>query len=228
MRIISGANYEYKEFYEKLKQDTQKFGYDFSGYDYGELGDGEKFEMELNNPKDFTKYVGKIPDKPKLILNALEKHKEFLAYLDCDVRIKEDFKEVIGDYDFGVCVHDMRFHSGAGIDTRYPHITCYLNAGVLFINNTENARKFLGEWVKEVQLASAKSDQEALTNLLRKHIPEERWDQKDHNVFGVKVRFFPASKYNFIRRYGYTEKNPKIIHYTGAVYEKIAMGALLN
>lgn len=223
--VISGADKNYKQFYEKVRDDSRRFGYEFIGYDYGGLGDGIPFEVTLRNPKDFTKYVGKIPDKPKIILDAINRTDNLVAYLDADVRIQDKFDEVVGDYDIGVTVHDPKFHDGELVDTRYNFITCYLNAGVIFANNTENARRFISEWIKEIQESSANSDQEGLTNLLRKHVSD--WSKEYHDVLGIRVRFFPASKYNFITRYGYDEISPKLIHFTGTVEEKINNGALL-
>lgn len=224
--IVSGANHEYREFYFKLKEDAFKLGYEFLGYDYGGLNDGVAFDLELHNPKDCTKYVGKIPDKPKMLLNALERVNGFVAYMDCDVRIKQKIDEVIGDYDIGITAHDPKLHSGKGIDDRYNFITCYLNAGVIFLNNTEGTKRFINEWIKKIKESTANSDQEGLTNLLRSYIPEDGWGKPYHKVAGAKVKLLPASKYNFIARYGYDEPNPKIVHYTGLPQEKISMGIL--
>ena len=217
--IITGANKEYKPFYDKLKEDCQKFGYDFRGYDYGGLGDGENFDVKLKNPTENGKYVGKIPEKPQIILGALNRYQEFIVYLDADVRIMQPFN-VEGDYDIGITAHDPRFQEG---DEPYLHITGYLNAGVIFINNTDGARKFINEWIKDVEFSTTGSDQEALTNLLRRHITD--WTKQDHDVLGVKVRLFPSAVYNYTGIRGECD-NPILRHYTGIIQDKIAHGAL--
>lgn len=224
--IISGANAEYSKFYQKIKEDALRFGYNFQGYDYGGLKDGIPISVELHNPKDFSKYVGKIPDKPFVVLDALERHKTWIIYLDADVRIRDSFNEIIGDYDIGITAHDPKFHQGTPIDTRYNFITGYLNAGVIFFNNTEGTRKFIVEWIKKIKASTANSDQEGLTSLLKEYIPEMDWDKEYHNVAGAKIRLFPAAKYNYISRYGYDPAEAKLIHYTGTTEEKINQGAL--
>lgn len=231
LTIVSGANYEYRDFYWRLKADCYKFGYDFIGYDYGGLNNGIPFEIKVHNPKDFSKYVGKIPDKPLMLLDALDKAKESLVYMDADVRILKPFDEVgIGDYDIGLTVHDPKFHDGYNgdivIDERYPFITCYLNSGVIFLKDTKATRKFLKLWYAEMENTTANSDQEALTNLMRKHIGEDNWDKEWHFIDEIKIKFFPASKYNHMTLYGYEEKEPKIRHFVGTVEEKLSQGAI--
>lgn len=223
IRVISGANSTYREFYNKLKEDCKKFGYYFSGYDYGDLGDGTPFNVGLVNPTDYSRYVGKIPDKPKIILDALNRYKEFLIYLDSDVRIVRDISEVVDDYDVGITSHDPIYHDGKLANDKYPHITCYLNAGVIFFRNNNKSKHFVEEWIEDVKNTTTGSDQEALTNLLRRHITD--WSIKEHEVVGAKVRLFPSPIYNFTGLRGDC-LNPKIIHYTGTVEDKIKRGAL--
>lgn len=221
MRIISGANKDYEQFYLKLKEDTEKFGYKFSGYDYGGLCEGIKFDVNLINPTDYTRYIGKIPGKPKVILDALERFDDFIVYLDSDIRIRRPIDNIKGDYDIGVTAHDPCFHEG---EERCLEITGFLNAGVVFANNTVKARDFIVEWIKEVEFTSTGSDQEALTNLLRRHI--EDWSVPEHEVVGAKVRLFPSPEYNYTRIRG-EHDNPRLVHYTGTVEDKIKLGALL-
>lgn len=219
MRIISGANSEYRDFYLKLKEDSKKLGYKFSGYDYGGLGEGIPIEVGLTNPIDYDKYVGKIPGKPKIILDAIERFDDFIVYLDSDVRIMKPFN-VEGYYDIGITAHDVSFHEG---EEQYLHITGYLNAGVIFVNNTENAKRFIRQWIKEVEYSETGSDQEALTSLLRKHIID--WKKQEHDIFGIKVKLFPSAEYNYTGIRGECEE-PIFRHYTGTITDKIAHGAL--
>lgn len=223
IRIISGANLEYKEFYDKLKEDATKLGYGFSGYDYGGLGEGIPFDVNIRNTTidDYAeKYVGKIPGKPLMILDALNRTDDFIVYLDADVRMKDNINEILYDYDIGVTVHEKEFHD---CDDRYQEITGYLNAGVIFVNNTEGARRFIEKWIKEIEKTESKSDQEGLVKLLKKHIDE--WEKESHMIDGIKVEFFPSAVYNYTGKRGQCD-NPKIKHFPGTKEEKIAMGAL--
>jgi len=220
MRIITGANKEYKELYNKVKEDAKAFGYKFGGYDYGDLGEGKKISVGIKNPTEYGQYVGKIPGKPLMLLSALKDYDEFLVYVDADVRIKQPIDEVVGDYDIGVTSNDKRFHTGK---EKYLYITGFLNAGVVFINNTEKAKEFVKEWNEEIQYTTTNSDQEALTNILRRGIKD--WDITDHEINGVKVRLFPSPVYNYTGIRGECD-NPKIVHFIGTLKDKLLNGVL--
>ena len=166
------------------------------------------------------KYVGKIPDKPRVILDALNNWEDFIVYLDSDVRIKQPIDEIVGDYDVGITTHDVKFHTG---EERYLNITGYLNAGVIFLNNTDKAKEFVKRWIEYVRNSKTGSDQEALTNFLRDYVVD--WTKENHNILGSRVKFFPSPVYNYTGIRGECE-NPKLVHYCGTVQDKINNGAL--
>lgn len=219
--VISGADKQYKDFYFKVKEDCYRLGYDFIGYDFGGINDGIPIEMELHNPTDFSNYVGKIPTKPKMLLDALKRANGLIVYVDSDVRLLEDFRGFTDDFDIGVTIHgeEMRDREGE----RYGHITGWLNAGVIFFNPNENSERFINNWIEYIDKSSAKSDQEGLTMYLRENISD--WMEGDHEFDGIKVRFLPCREYNSTSQYGF-EGNPKIIHFTGTIEEKLNNGIL--
>lgn len=206
MLILSGANKKYKIFLENLKNDIKRFGYRF-----------KEIKIDQSFPEKFEKdvYKAKIKNKPEIILENMEEG--FNVYMDSDIRILKDFSEVKGSYDIGFTAHDPKYHDGKLRVEANPHITGYVNAGVIFINNNERSRRFIKEWIAERPYTATGSDQEALTNLLRRHV---RLWKGNTEVLGAKIRLYPSDIYN--SREDRTEA--KIRHYTGTYDKKIKDG----
>lgn len=197
MLIISGANYRFKFFAKKLKNQCEKLKYDYKIYDLGGLGFGENFQIDDYNFKTFgyyevvnesTGWCSRALHKPELILKS--NYQGTIAYMDADAMPVQRFDE-IENYNYDI-----------GITVRGPSETCLklgrINAGVVFIKNTSKKEQFLEEWRRlTIEL---KNDQIALNRIVE--------NNKKYNI-----KEFPASIYN----YYYFPKNPskkvKIYHF---------------
>jgi hypothetical protein len=206
MIIISGSEKKFKKFLDYLVKDCEYLGYEMI------LNDYEKYKFD--NKHEIDVYKAKIPMKPEIILDSIKGKTGKFAYMDCDVRIKE---RVSFNGDIAITTREPRYQDGKILNHAYPHITGYLNAGVIFLKATDKVRAFIKEWIKEIPYTQTGSDQEALTNLLRRHITDWSYGIKD--VMGLKIELLPINIYNC--KTG--DKEAKIFHFAGTYEEKCAV-----
>lgn len=192
--LIAGDN-NYRAMIENAKKTTEELGYPTIVYDLGNLGFGKKFDGKVSDIPLQT-----IPCKPHLLADALLKlpDNDYLVYLDADAIMQSRIDEIKEDYDIGVTMR-----SKLAPDPRVAAI----NAGIVFVRNTQPARDFLRIW-------SAKADElngdqwalNLLTNL----------QKEDHGQtvvkHGARIRCFPCTVYNNFYFKG-DQSMAKILHY---------------
>lgn len=183
--VVAGDS-NFRRYTKTAKFSCEKFGYEVLVYDLGGLGHGKKFITPVSEQAN-----RKIPGKPLILLDALDSIEpdDFLVWLDSDATLLDRIDEVTdGDYDIGVT---FRKNS--------------INAGVVFIRNTDSARIFLKLWSERVR----KSDQEAL-NSLCPVFEEELNKTVIRNE--TKIKVFPCKIYNnfFFNK---PQEDAKILHY---------------
>ncbi len=154
-------------------------------YDLGGLGAGLRL---AGAPRGFKHIRRK---KPRLWRQIREKEQGFLAFLDADCLVLQNFAEVEGDYDIGL-IHDGDFHPWGG---------------VIFINDTPGARLFLDRLIED-ERNTDNGEQRALRDIIND--PEI--------INGVVWKWFDAEKYCYCVN---TETDidkiddPSIIHFSG-------------
>lgn len=221
MTIVTAANKKLKKIININIIQIRKFGYKYFIYDLGGLGFGKAFKVDDSSFERSP--IPTINWKPRLLLDAFEKINDFIVWLDADAILYGSIDEVQNnEYDFGVT---LRRQNEIG-KTKYPHITGYLNAGVIFINHTRGAKKLLKDWVYLVNIT--KSDQEALNMLVG-----EVCDWKKYNIVikkdETRIKIFKTDNYNYF----YFNEKPdpkknKILHFKGSfrkyVYKYFPLG----
>ena len=192
MRIITASNKTHENHLKTLLASADKVGYKIEVFDLDELGIGED---------DLTGVFKSCSFKP----NLLKDIKEFTVWVDDDCIFMDRIDEVEGDYDIGVTI---RRESERNRD-KHSNYSGWLNAGVVFVNNTSAAKRFVKLWIDHIPETETKTDQEALSDLVRK------------GVDGVRIKQFKTDEYNWF----YFPEEPKvakIIHLKTDVREKYA------
>ncbi len=222
MIIVSLANKNYKDRLLLSMKQSKRFGYDTIPYDIGGLGFGKKYTINSTILALNVKSKAHIClSKPAIMLDAFDEADETLMYLDSDAFLIDNIDEVdTDDYDIGVT-----YQGG-------EHRT-FINAGVLFIRQTEKARKFLEMWIDRVDAVTEVmeripkkriGDNILLNELVFSYVTMGGYlKNKVHLVDDIRVKFFDASVYNNIRTAFNTKPVPdttKVIHIAGGSYER--------
>jgi len=209
VKIIVAANENFRAMAEFAIKKIKEFGYTPLVYDLGELGFGKAFQV--TEEEVMGRYLNGVVMggfKPRLILDVLKNNRGCIAWVDTDAFIVKPFV-LTDDYDVGVT---MRRQSERG-GTLFTDITGYLNAGVLFFNDTEGARSFVHEW--EEKTIELRSDQHALNELVR-----EVTDLTEYNkIFvrdGVRIKILECDEYNYYHLKEGVSDKAKILHFKGA------------
>jgi len=196
MIFVTGANYRFKEIVKEWKSKVSLQGYSFLLYDLGNLNEGIKGLEETDNNFQSLGYYNSLFGgkwkstalwKPKVILDALNRQTDNIAYLDADAFLMHP---IIINYDFDIGV--VKRVPNQEKDNIKQMLRGDYNAGVLFLKNSKKVKDFVIKWTVEVY--KAQNDQLALNNLL-----------KDSNL---KVKVFDE-KYNYNTNKGF------IYHQTG-------------
>lgn len=222
MIIVSLADKNYKERLLHSMLQSQRFGYSTIPYDIGGLGFGKKYTISASILElDVRAKAHICLSKPTIMLDAFDEADETLMYLDADAFLVDTIDEVdTDDYDIGVT-----YQGG-------EHRT-YINAGVLFIRQTDKARRFLEMWIDRVHNVNEVmerveshriGDNILLNELVFSYIKRGgRLKNKVHLVDDIRVKFFDASVYNNIRTAHNTKPVPdtvKIVHVCGVFEER--------
>lgn len=192
--VITAANEKFKDLANMTAASSRDLGYETLVYDLGGLGTGIPFEGRV-----FDQVGGKIPSKPNIILDALNRvdDNDFVVWLDADAILWESIDEIVGNYDIGVTVRKPKTEENG-----FP-----INAGVVFIKKTEQALNFVHKWVKECETAT--SDQAVLNGLC------EVTSLDTNNIVlrnNTKIQVFPCDVYNNFY-FKLPQLHAKITHY---------------
>lgn len=196
MIIVSLADAKYKERLLVQMRQSQKFGYDTLPYDMGGLGFGKCWNISKDVDSVDVRAKSKIcMSKPAILLDAFDddEYNETMVYLDADAFIVKSIDEIdTDDYDIGVT------YKGGETKT-------YVNAGVLFVRQTDKARAFLNLWLAKIACVEHKlksvnknqiGDQIFLNDLLFAYVRKGKLLNTVQDVAGVRVKFFDYRDYN--------------------------------
>lgn len=208
IHIVIAGDLKYKDYVLQGMNYALKLNYPVIVYDLGGTGLGYKFEGRVTDEPN-----AKIPCKPRIILNALDKvdDNDFVVWLDSDALIYSRIDEIIGDYEIGVTI-------------RAPKMTEHslpLNAGVVFVKKNSKAIEFVKQWMSLSE--AGVSDQPPLNQLCRV-------TNKDRNTIvernGVRIKVWQCEIYNNFYKEGKKSgpKNAKIIHYKTKLRALYPMG----
>ncbi|MBL7048841.1 MAG: hypothetical protein ISR96_04900 [Nitrospira sp.] len=200
---------------------AKECGYKSVVYDLGTLGIGEKFCIDDKTFSDkgyYEKevhkgYKSKSLFKPEIMRMCMEENNDFMVYLDGDAQLCDSIDEVIStDYDIGVTLRELTEIESEWHKEHFD-IVKYVNAGVIFCNSTPAAKSFLDVWKDTTELLG--NDQMALNKLTCPDYYPEPYSILD--IQGVRIKYFPCSKYNF---YYFKQKlvsDIKIMHFKADV-----------
>ncbi len=204
--------------YNEMK--CKEFRYSIKVYDLGGLG----FGTLVNDPRCKSKFrTIRATLKPEIILDTLKNTvEEHIVWIDGDATLIKPINEIEVDVSFDV-----------GLTVR-PKVkikkTQYINTGVVFLKNNENAKRFVEKWIEAIPPAPSMditkkpkghAEQAFLEEkVLLPNIDVVPWDAffTVHEVHGIKVKFFDCERYNNF--WGPKHMQPpavdtKIIHFKG-------------
>jgi hypothetical protein len=193
--VVIAGDKNFSAYITKARDTTEALGYPTLIYDLGDLGFGQKFEGKVSNVPLHT-----IPCKPWLLLDSLDHvpADSYVVWLDGDALLQQRIDEIEQDYDIGVTMRTK-----AAQDPRVSLI----NAGIVFVKNTPQAREFLTHWGNEA--TQLDGDQWALNKLC-----ELTMEDRDHTVtrLSAKIKNFPCQVYNNFY-FKNDQSQAKILHY---------------
>ncbi len=210
-------NFSFRGVIQNTMKKAKEFGYQAVVYDLGALGIGEPFTVQ---DESFAKkgyydrdvqgaYKSKSLFKPAMVQYCMNQYKDFVVYLDGDAQLLGNIDEVESqDYDIGVTLRDASEMENEW-HTEHFEIVKYLNAGVIFFNNTKATKDFLERW--RILTDEVGNDQKALNQL---SCPEDYPEPHSiHLVNGFRIKFFPCKQYNFYYFKDGLNPNIKIMHF---------------
>ena len=195
IHIITAADKNFQEFVSKCADSARTLGYHTTVYDLGGLGFGKEFKGKVSDS------IGaKIPCKPSIILDAMHNtpKNDHIVWIDADVVMWERIDEITKThFDIGV----------TGRKPKHAESDLPINAGVVFIRNSNSAEKFVRQWVTACE--NAKSDQVELNKLCQISSADIGTTLIKHDT---KIHVFPCDIYNnfYFKK---TQLHAKIIHY---------------
>jgi len=201
-----------------LRCSAKGFGYKFLVYDYSGRDNGVPFLIDFDSYKERGRrdYNPKLSHKPLILLDAFDRIRdEFFVYMDCDTEFVDPIPEVAThDYDIGITAHPAAMVGCWRTWHCYPEMSAYLNAGVMFFNRTENTKRFLRIWNREVKKTDTGSDQHALQNIVSRVWDPFKWYMNDIREYkGIRIKLFDSTIYNYNGRAALVWNDPKIVHH---------------
>ena len=207
MRVITYFHHSphkpYKEMVKNLGKSAKELGYDFNVYEVTPEDIGLSFSH--NN------YYVNCSSKPSAIRKALDDYREDIAWVDADCIIKKNFDEALINCDVAVTLRKIEERKCGD-----PYFSGYINTGVVFFRNSNNTRKFLDLWEKEI--IKIRSDQRAMNIILLEHSPLEKYNEII-TIDEIRIKILEAQIYNF---FYFTEdlSQAKILHYKGLLFKE--------
>jgi len=193
-KIVTSANGKMADILKISYRRNRSVGYHVTVFDInGELGFGTRFDHEHAFSSQHERKRGKFSFKPEVISQSLHIHRQFTTYMDADAFAIRRFDEVdSNDYDVGVT---MRRKEERGASP-WPYVYGFINTGVLFLNYSSAAFKFLRLWESEILKTKSQSDQEALNRMVLKASDLTEYD-KVFQWNGINIKVFRCDDYNF-------------------------------
>ena len=192
MKIVTAYTKDYEEMYKNLS--ANKPGYKVIGY-------------RLDDSEDHSRFIKQCHYKLTMIAEQLENSEDDIAWVDADCLIVKPLMYPLNDCDVAVTLRRP-----AQKDKYYKY-SGLLNAGVIFVSNNNNGRRFIKIWKDELPNGEHKTDQEAL-NLAVGVNENTKYGQfiiKD----GIRIKILSCNDYNFF--YFPEENTAKILHFKGDV-----------
>jgi len=226
--VRHGFEFRFSAVIKSTVRKAEECGYTAEVYDLGALGIGKPFRVDDQSfsekghyEREVVKgYKSKSLFKPAMVKACLKEHQELTVYIDGDAELRDCIDEIdSGDYDVGVTLRDK-----AELESEWHkehfEIVKFVNAGVIFFNNTPATAKFLDAWERLTDEVG--NDQMALNQLTcQDHQPEIG---SIEIINGVRIKYFSCLKYNF---YYFDEKLPrgaKVYHFKGTVRQLYPFG----
>ena len=193
--VLIAGDEKYRPYVENGKKTTEALGYPTLIYDLGNSGIGKKFNTRVSH-----KMFQTFPGKPAVMLDALEyiPENEYLVYLDADAIIQRKIDEICQDYDLAVTLRKQPMEDPRGSS---------INAGIIFVRNTSQAKEFLKIWSKLAD--ELNGDQWALNKLTNFIVSDV---DKTIICNNTKIHCFPCTIYNNFY-FGDDQSQAKILHY---------------
>jgi hypothetical protein len=193
--VLIAGDHRFRPYVANAQRTTEALGYDTMIFDLGDLGFGTPFQGRVSDVPLHT-----IPCKPRLIQQALHHvaSNDYVIWLDADAIMQQRVDEICQDYDLGVTMRD-KF-------SKDPRVGA-INAGIVFVRNTPQARDFLDVWAARAD--ELDGDQSALNGLLS--LEKTHRDQLISR-HGIRIQVFPCAVYN---NFSFKDDmaQAKIIHY---------------
>lgn len=214
-------NFSFRGVIEKTAQQAKLCGYTPVIYDLGSLGIGKPFNVNDESfasngyyEKEVVKgYKSKSLFKPEMISMCMAEYNDFTVYVDGDAQLCGNIDEVVcDDYDIGVTLRDPVELENEWHKEHFD-IVKYVNAGVIFFNATDAAKRFIEAWHKETEAIG--NDQMALNKLT---CPDHYPDYFSvSTINGIRIKYFPGKQYNYYYFEDGLVPNIKIMHFKGPV-----------
>ncbi len=209
--VVTASDYKYKHIVQKNVKNCREFGHKLVVYDLGGLGFGIKRETDKS---DFevheTDTIVRVSFKPHVILDAVEKYK-LVMWVDGDAYVNRPI-DFSFDFDIGVTAR-RRYNKNEELG--------FINSGVIMINRNPKSYEFVKKWAKECK----GPDQKYINQMITPHIPKdevfEDREPLDLKIEGLKIRVFPAAKYNDYQEFN---EDSYVHHLKGYISKKIKRG----
>ncbi|PLX79997.1 MAG: hypothetical protein C0616_09435 [Desulfuromonas sp.] len=221
---ISGkqhTSFSFKSVIQSTVKNAETYGYKTVVYDLNNLGIGQYYDVKneyfLSNGhykrEVVTGHKTRALFKPEIVKKCLTENNDLVVYLDGDAQLNGNIDDInSGDYDIGVTLREpieIFYQKKHGFES----VNGFVNAGVLFFNNTENSMKFVDKWI--LLTRELGNDQLALNQLLpRKTYPKKFSTIK---IDGIKIKYFPARTYNYYYFKNIPYFGAKIFHFKSDV-----------
>lgn len=190
--IVTCANAAYDEIIKASMARNTGLGYKVRVYDIGSLGIGKPFNTNFMPVAIAERLRGRLPIKPLIILQGLKDAGVPVCWMDADAFAIRRFDDVGMDFDVAVT---MRRPEERGA-TRWPTFYGFANAGVIFFNHTPAAFQFIDMWIREVEMTSSLSDQEALNRLVLQATDFTEYN-KVFRLGAIRIKILKTDEYNF-------------------------------